>query len=950
MTRNLWRWLVCTAACLVVGVKATGVALGASVAPSAGAADGAVADSVAGFGYVQGIRGWTYGLAPDRGALPGGFRFFRTFRNGAWRLSGASPAIGRERMAPGMGCVVRRWRPNRAGSVRLVGTVCKPDARLGAECAVLVDGRPAWTRVLEPADTISHGYDVLLLDVRQGAAIDLAVCAPDGATGAPVDWRVKILPEPCTAWRPDLPIGPQFTDVQKVAQRDAGTRILERIAMASATGARHFTIPPGDYRFSADAGKCPTLTGIHDIAINARGVTFWFDPPHVYGLAFQDGQDVTIRGLTIDYDPCPWFQARITAIDRAAKTVTAEVMPGYEPTETGGSRCAIYYHSDGTFIVNGHIPCRWRKSVGRSVVIEAPAPGASVGDYVACPIRTGQALRLFNCGGMVFDDCNIYASGGMAVMEAGGPGGNVYREFHATRRPGTNRLHAFGADGFHLTATDHGATLDRCEIAYVADDNINIHGFFGHVLRRIAPNRYLLAGDYQPYAVGRELWFWDWATVEPMGSATVTASIHVTDEVARSAALCEIRDRKVPHSEDVWDVTLDRRLDLPIATLVDHRSRECAGFVVRNCWFHDSFNRAFLLNGSPGGTIEDNTFQNVNGGLNIHFETWAYTEGHFASRTTVRGNRFLGCSPGVASADAYFQGVIMVVIVPGGGNYLRHSMPVHDLSIVGNYIEGAGGVPIYVTNVDGLTVAGNMIDHPFGAPGWAGFAAPIASTCGDLPDALVFLAAVRHAQVAENRAYDPDEHAGGSQARLGPLTRDVTVAGERQWDAVADTITGWTPSGAQGAAGWQYGSIDAANAEVIVYDPGAFHALPVLDNGAWRPSVGWSQLPFVGLAVMHPSEAQTAVRRWTSQVSGRVRVVGTAVCAGKGNGTRVAVCLDGVRQWMAETWDGRVRRFDVTLDDVRIGSAIDITVDARGWATDDATQVYAKVLVPPASQ
>ena len=77
---------------------------------------------------------------------------------------------------------------------------------------------------------------------------------------------------------------------------------------------------------------------------------------------------------------------------------------------------------------------------------------------------------------------------------------------------------------------------------------------------------------------------------------------------------------------------------------------------MRGGWFHDCFNRAFLLNGSPGGTIENNTFQNVNGGVNIHMETWQYMEGQFIHGLQIRNNRLLNTGGIVVSMIPGYQG------------------------------------------------------------------------------------------------------------------------------------------------------------------------------------------------------------------------------------------------------------------------------------------------------
>ncbi len=484
----------------------------------AGNFDDAVADSVADFSGTQGAQGWSYGSWSEAtGYAPGLFFPLEEFGGGVWRDKGATaPRITRNGLAATRTstlAAVRRWRPSRTGSLRLVGTLQKIGTSVAA-CRVLVNGREAWKRNLALDDTIPHSFDILLTDLPKGAAVDMAV------SSGSVVWKAQVLSEPCTAWRPDLPIGPQFTDAQKAAQRKAGKAVLDKInALASG---QQLTLPAGNYRFSGDVSLYPHIKDLHDVTLNAPGVTFWFEPPLVHGLEFDDCRNVIVKGLTIDCDPLPFFQGRITALDAGAGTVSAELMPGYAPGENSGNRTISYYRPDGSYIRNGILGCSWSRRAGTGLLdIKAPAPGVSVGDYLACVIRTGQQLRSINCGGMCFEDVNVYAGGGMAVLEAGGPGGSVYRRVRCTRRPGTNRLHAFGADGFHFSGIGRGPMLDRCEGAYFADDEVNLHGQFGAISKTLAPDHYLLTGAYYP---GQRLDFWSFTELEFLGTAMVASA------------------------------------------------------------------------------------------------------------------------------------------------------------------------------------------------------------------------------------------------------------------------------------------------------------------------------------------------------------------------------------------------------------------------------------------
>jgi len=108
--------------------------------------------------------------------------------------------------------------------------------------------------------------------------------------------------------------------------------------------------------------------------------------------------------------------------------------------------------------------------------------------------------------------------------------------------------------------------------------------------------------------------------------------------------------------------------------------RSARGFIIRNCWFHSNFQRT-LINGAPGGLIENTTLQNVGHGLCVQFETWGpWMEGPFARDLMSRNNRFLDSPPAGPAISVSMH-------PPGGGTNRRRreAKPVTNLTITGNY-------------------------------------------------------------------------------------------------------------------------------------------------------------------------------------------------------------------------------------------------------------------------
>ena len=716
--------LTMATSCLAICVAAAGAA-GGSDGPGLPGFSDAVTDSLHGFADTQGAQGWWYGYT-----APGAddFRPLDRLEAGWWRQgNGDLPAISATelRAAPGL-VPIRRWVPTTAGSVRLVGTVRKPSAAVAVEFRILQDGKLLWSRRLDRSDVLRHAFDIVACELTTASTVDCLAVADAGSPPVSVVMGFEVIPEPFVSrWRADLPTGfPEVAEIEQQRQRDRGQAILQQLREVSAAGGGRVTIPPGDYRFHANWSRASTLQGLANLEIEAQGATFWFEPPLVHALLFQDCHDVTVRGLTIDCTIPPWFQARVVAVDHGKNTIQASLMPGYRPRnangepETDGSRAMMFYDAAGRFINHRHAPGTWRLTDdGAGVTCEVGRNGVPValqpGDYVVGTIRTGAALRSVNCARMRFEDVNIWSSPGIAVNEGGGEGGHVYLRLRATRRPHTNRLQAFGADVYHLAGTDHGPILDRCEAAYGADDILNIHGSFGRVVQAAGERRYYLEGAYE---VGDTVEFREPSSVALLGIAKAIAV-----QATPNGPSLPINDRYAAKGE--WLVQLDQDLELPpLSLVVLDGKRSAEGWVVRNCWFHDDFQRT-LINGSPGGLIENTTLQNLGHGLCVQFETWGpWMEGPFARDLVIRNNRFLDSPPDGAAISVSMH-------PPGGGSNRRRfeARPVTNMGITGNYFARTTGPAAMIHNVEGLRIQGNCVDRDAGDSDWLAL-----QDCGDV--------------------------------------------------------------------------------------------------------------------------------------------------------------------------------------------------------------------------
>ncbi len=649
-------------------------------------------------------------------------------------------------------------------------------------------------------------------------------------------------------WNPNDPSGPVFTTQEKETQRVNGMAIYNMIVNASLTNQITITIPPGDYRFSADYGKYPVFNNLHDLKIIANNVTFWFDAPQIHGIEFNNCNNVQVIGLTLDYDPIPFCQTKITAINGNVARVA--IMPGYtyQGPIGAGSQAGVFYKPDGTFIIQYFaVVSNVAILPNNQLDVTVDLTGKNVGDYLIIPIRTGQCIRVFDSSNMLFQDVNIWSSPGMGITEGRG-GANVYRRIKITRRPNTNRLHCTGADGMHMVSTDKGALIEDCEIAYLGDDIINFHGFFSWVSRRDNARSFRVIATYDPFEVGQKIDFWDRETVSYFGNAKINTITKITNQAEIDAAKVGMPGF---WKGDVYDITLDSDVNAQRNTLMENQNKVCSGFIVRGGWFHDIFNRAFLLNGSPNGTIENNVFQNIHGSIDFQMETWQYMEGQFIKGLKFQNNQLKK------------MGGIKVFMIPGYQGPFR-TTPHSDITIQDNNIDLRDGVAegIQVLGVDKLYLKNNIVKRNLDT----NYILPTVweNQYGFSLGNAFFASVVKNAYIEGNQLIEQGAN-NGRDFSFGNLTENIYLESIPQFESIADFNTGWFIKGTQNDLGWSYGTLDGASIRTGAYNPNIFTLFNENSGGKWYNT--GSTIPSLDKNGGHPTDNLATAKRWISTVS-----------------------------------------------------------------------------------
>ena len=171
---------------------------------------------------------------------------------------------------------------------------------------------------------------------------------------------------------------------------------------------------------------------------------------------------------------------------------------------------------------------------------------------------------------------------------------------------------------------------------------------------------------------------------------------------------------------------------------------------------------------------------------------------------------------------------------------------------------------------------------------------------------------------------------------LGPVT-SVT---EETNDLLADSVSGYSKTA--GENGWYYGYAELSSA--AIYDPSQFRQMTWgiwgADNYRWLVPGGY---PFASGSNMHPS-ASWAIRRWVSNIAGRVSLSGVLSRGGGGDGVNVGIFVDGNEVYSQHLSPNQSMNYNVSDVALKVGSKVDFTVNRAGESSFDATNFTSTIV------
>lgn len=521
----------------------------------------------------------------------------------------------------------------------------------------------------------------------------------------------------------------------------ADVNLQELFNQAIAKGEKQVVLPSGVHRVSPSGARRDyhlTLRNAKDLEIQGQGTTLVFQNPALGGILFENCSGVNLRGVTIDWDPLPFTQGRIVAIDPSSAWCEIEVEKGYSDNaetfsvEGESFKSGAFLFDPATRLLK---PGAWdmfgaqvtrpragvlRVSFKNPGVLAANSGLMKPGDLLAISSRSRIGVRFYGCKAMTVDGVTIWTAPGIALQEAGGDGGNRYR-YSVTRGPApagdgaAARLLSSTADAFNSSGVRRGPVVENCVLEYQGDDGVAIHGAYALVTAasqaqtlQFSPRREM------EYRAGDRLRLYDGKTYAFKGEARIQ-SIAET-KATGDADLLQIKALWKQYRQDASDrkhfeVKLDQPLQSALGDLVCSPDCLGSGFAIRGNVIGNSRAQGIRVK-ADDGVIEDNKITNVTvAGIALGPEFSYWLESDYVRDVVVRNNQIRRAGTGgntIKNGKGLVVGAITLYASTPLGKFAEHPGN-QKITISGNSIDDCGGIGMLIACASDLTVSGNHI-------------------------------------------------------------------------------------------------------------------------------------------------------------------------------------------------------------------------------------------------
>lgn len=545
----------------------------------------------------------------------------------------------------------------------------------------------------------------------------------------------------------------KWTKADKDQQRKAGSELLKKL-YAAAKSKKNFNVPKGVYRFRDTViPRQPThiqLRNVNNFTIEGNDSLFIFER-QASCLKLTRCDNLTIKNLKFDFDPLPYTQGTVVAIDDKSRTIEYKPDPGFpfpelmvknkvswrKSTKTT-RRLLLWDRKTGlikpnqmgmdipssgdviTKLPNGNYRVKVWVWWGRSLK-EAQF---EVGDAITMWSRAGRGIRIEVCDKIILDNVDIYSAGFVAYVGYLGNGPLIIRNCDLKIRPGTTRLMSGNADGYNIRGTLKGAVIENCKAEAIGDDCINLQGVYYKVFEKISPTELIVARTPQndgPNPVWHFISGNPWTDKDQpqlkklkswayQGKAKVLSKEPLTYTVPKERKMHKwaAASRYTPGKKyPALKVKLDKAIPVDMTSIFWSENAILKGSVIRNNVFYNNLARGIRLQ-TIGCTIENNNISYTTGpSLTLAGQPGYWGESTNSQDVIIRNNVFKN--------SGRFGGNAAVVMVVEGNP--EKAEPIKNIVFENNKIINPRGSGIELAGCENIKIINNTITglktHPY---------------------------------------------------------------------------------------------------------------------------------------------------------------------------------------------------------------------------------------------
>lgn len=395
-------------------------------------------------------------------------------------------------------------------------------------------------------------------------------------------------------------------------------------------GVKTIVIPKGQYKVIPTNRQHLLLQNLKDVTIDATGVEM-ICTQTTRAITINKCENVTIKGLTIDYDPLCFTEGEIVGLSADKSSMDVRVFDGYSDNLT--SKLEIF--NPNTQLLRRHTYYGWqqpekngkknfRLKKATNYKYNPDLDLEQVGDVVvfnsiyAPDGAIPHAIYSDYCTNLRLDNITIYSGPTFAFFETNGTSNTYYKctvdrcSVNSDYIKREMRYRSNNADAFHSKYAFIGPKIVECSAQYQGDDGVNICGKYYFVVRAQADKLYIISHNDMDLTLtsivdgitssGTRIPRQKVLGINEVGYLTTDEK----DRIKKCYLHENIKKQLLETTVKVYEVTLNTKVSVDFGTIISDANRQGNGFEVQNCNFSNNRSRGILIKAS-NGVVEGNT-------------------------------------------------------------------------------------------------------------------------------------------------------------------------------------------------------------------------------------------------------------------------------------------------------------------------------------------------------